>query len=139
VTALWFWAHPLPVQVLLPPAPVVDDEQVFLPEQVVANSPAPAPLPRTLVIHAAFVEEDTEYEFSERRRAYGRKAGAKKRHDDAKLPDKVVAATADYWRRKPNARASEIADWLRKDSEKGPLVAHVKHDTLRKKIGKLQK
>jgi hypothetical protein len=80
--------RPPPAQVLRPPF-VADEEQLFLPEQVLATYALQTP---------PLVERDetqVEAEVLEQQRARGRKAGAKKRHEDAQFPEKVSAAIDD--------------------------------------------
>jgi hypothetical protein len=91
--------------------------------------------PPTQILGAPLVREETEDKFLSERRAFGRKVGAKKRREDARLPDVVVDKIAEYCRGKPAAFNSDIARWLRRNRETKPLVAHLQFRSLAKKIG----
>jgi hypothetical protein len=67
-----------------------------------------------------------------------RKDANKKRQLAAQLPNKVLAAIYDHLDRHPDASNNMIAEWLKRDSEIAPLVAHLKPRSLADKIGELR-
>ena len=78
---------------------------------------------------------DNKEEALVEQRARSRRAGAAKRRAQALFAEPVLAKIA----RHPNAKHSEIAKWLNDDPATAPLVAHLKPESLAKKISRCRR
>ena len=120
-------AAPPPTQVLQP-ALVEDTGRILLPK-----------VEATYVLQPPLLL-DNEDEVLARQRAFGREAGARKRHLDAQLTDEDLAEIDDIRSRKPKASAYWIAQQMQKEGsatvvtyqEKGKLVPYTVEALARK-------
>jgi hypothetical protein len=94
-------------------------------------------LPPTQYLYPPLVLDNEEKVLAQRR-AFGRKLGAESRQRFAQLDDEVVAAIVECCRRNPDASNSEVANWVSDHPKTQPLVEHLKHGTLRKKVAQVR-